>query len=233
MSARVDPNRDRANVSFYQVGKPLVRTDAPGKAVGRTPYAGDYVMPGMLHAKVLRSPMPSAKLVRLDVRKARALKGVVAVITARELPDRLAATDIPGQTGQTRLKTDQQILVRERVRYHGEPLALIAAESPDIAEQAMSLIEYKLEPWPAVFDPHGRGQTIKAARWNFSISAGGTPVSTSRSLPLISSRPNPCPHRSCWRSPSRSNPPREGPRRISRTNAPPSPQFVAFRPFHG
>ncbi len=141
------------NVEFRQVGKPLVRTDAPGKAVGSTRYAGDYAMPGMLHAKVLRSPEASARLVRLDVSKARALKGVVCVLTARDLPDRLAPTDIPGQTGQTRLNTDQQILVRERVRYHGEPLALIAAESSDIAERAMSLIEYQLEPLPAVFDP--------------------------------------------------------------------------------
>lgn len=153
MNAPFDPNRSLANVSLHHVGKPLVRTDAPGKAIGKTPYAGDYVMPGMLHAKVLRSPMPSARLVRLDVRKARALEGVAIVLTAHDLPDRLAPTDIPGQTGQARLKTDQQILVRERVRYHGEPLALIAAESMDIAEKAMSLIDYELEPLPGVFDP--------------------------------------------------------------------------------
>jgi CO/xanthine dehydrogenase Mo-binding subunit len=153
MNAPLDPTHGRANVSFRQVGKPLVRTDAPGKAIGRTPYAGDYVMPGMLYVRVLRSPLPSARLTKLDVRKARALEGVVAVLTACDLPDRLAPTDIPGQTGQARLKTDQQILVRERVRYHGEPLALIAAESLDIAERAMKLIDYKLEPYPAVFDP--------------------------------------------------------------------------------
>ncbi len=141
------------NVVYHQIGKPLVRTDAPGKATGKTPYAGDYVMPGMVQAKVLRSPQASARLVRLDVERARALPGVVCVLTARELPDRLAPTDIPGQTGQARLKTDQQILVRERVRYHGEPLALIAAESTDIAEHAMSLIDYELAPLPGVFDP--------------------------------------------------------------------------------
>jgi CO/xanthine dehydrogenase Mo-binding subunit len=149
----VDVTQNLPNVAFRQLGKPLVRSDAPGKAFGRTPYAGDYTMPGMLHAKVLRSPEASARLVRLDVSKARALKGVACILTARELSDRLAPTDIPGQTGQARLKTDQQILVRERVRYHGEPLALIAAETRDIAEHAMSLIEFELEPLPAVFDP--------------------------------------------------------------------------------
>ena len=75
------------------------------------------------------------------------------MLTANELPDRLAPTDIPGQTGQARLKTDQQILVRERVRYQGEPLALVAWESADIAERALALIDYELAPLPGVFDP--------------------------------------------------------------------------------
>ena len=146
--------RTRApNVNLRQVGRSLVRTDAPGKAQGRTRYAGDYVMPNMLHVKVLRSPLASARLKRLDAAKARALDGVACVLTAAELPDRLAATDIPGQTGRKRLDTDQQILVRERVRYHGEPLALIAAETSALAERAADLIEVDLEPLPGVYDP--------------------------------------------------------------------------------
>ena len=146
--------RTRApNVNLRQVGRSLVRTDAPGKAQGRTRYAGDYVMPNMLHVKVLRSPLASARLKRLDAAKARALEGVACVLTAAELPDRLAATDIPGQTGRKRLDTDQQILVRERVRYHGEPLALIAAETSALAERAADLIEVDLEPLPGVYDP--------------------------------------------------------------------------------
>jgi CO/xanthine dehydrogenase Mo-binding subunit len=146
--------RTRApNVNLRQVGRSLVRTDAPGKAQGRTRYAGDYVMPNMLHVKVLRSPLASARLERLDAAKARALDGVACVLTAAELPDRLAATDIPGQTGRKRLDTDQQILVRERVRYHGEPLALIAAETSSLAERAADLIEVDLEPLPGVYDP--------------------------------------------------------------------------------
>jgi CO/xanthine dehydrogenase Mo-binding subunit len=153
MSRTEQQAQTAANVEFRQVGKPLVRTDAPGKATGKTPFAGDYTMPGMLHAKVVRSPMASAKLRRLDVSKARALKGVVCVLTGADLPDSLAPTDIPGQTGQARLKTDQQILVRERVRYDGEPVALVAAETRDIAEQAMELVELDLEPVPGVYDP--------------------------------------------------------------------------------
>lgn len=144
---------DAANITFRQVGKPLPRTDAAGKVFGKTPFAGDYTMPGMLHMRVLRADIASARLVRLDVAKARALPGVVTILTARDLPDRMAATDIPGQTGQKRLDTDQQVLVRERVRYFGEPLALIAAESMDIANRAAELIEVELEPIPGVYDP--------------------------------------------------------------------------------
>ena len=142
-----------ANVKFTQVGLPLTRTDAPGKATGRTRYAGDYAMPGTLHAKVVRSNLASARLRRLDVSRARALPGVACVITAADLPDRMAATDIPGQTGRKRLSTDQQILVKERVRYFGEPIALIAAETPDIAQEAARLVQFELEPIPGVYDP--------------------------------------------------------------------------------
>lgn len=148
-----DVDTIQRNLRFSQIGKSLTRTDSPGKATGRTPYAGDYVMPGMLHAKVLRADLASARLKRLDVSKARAMPGVACVLTAQDMPDRAIATDIPGQTGRARLKTDQQILVKERVRYFGEPLALIAAETADIAEKARRLIEVELEPIPGVYDP--------------------------------------------------------------------------------
>ena len=145
--------RSRPNIRFRQVGRPLTRTDAPGKVTGRTPYAGDYVMPGMLHMRVVRADIASAGLVRLDVSRARALEGVACVLTAADLPDRTASTDIPGQVGRKRLDTGQQVLVRERVRYFGEPLALIAAETRDIADHAMELVEFELEPIPGVYDP--------------------------------------------------------------------------------
>ncbi|SVC82121.1 uncharacterized protein METZ01_LOCUS334975, partial [marine metagenome] len=135
-----------------QVGRPLQRVDAQGKATGRTRYAGDYTMPGMLHGRVLRSGLASGRLKHIDASKARTLPGVFCVLTAEELPDRLAATDMPGQTGQKRAATDRQILVREFIRHHGEPLALIAAETPAIAEKARDLIEYEIEPLPGVYD---------------------------------------------------------------------------------
>ena len=143
----------RPNVRLRQVGRPLTRTDAPGKVAGRTPYAGDYTMPDMLHLRVVRADRASARLTRLDVSKARALEGVACVLTAEDLPDRTASTDIPGQVGRKRLDTGQQILVRERVRYFGEPLALVAAETRDVADHAVELVEVELEPIPGVYDP--------------------------------------------------------------------------------
>jgi len=153
MSERTRLEAARGNVPYRQVGERLARIDAPGKAYGKTRYAGDYVMPDMLHARVLRSPLASARLHRLDVARARALPGVACVLTHADLPDRLAPTDIPGQTGRKRLATDQPILVHDRVRYHGEPLALVAAETVAIAERALELIELDLEPLPGVYDP--------------------------------------------------------------------------------
>jgi CO/xanthine dehydrogenase Mo-binding subunit len=142
-----------ANIEFRQVGRALPRTDAPGKTFGATRYAGDHVVPDMLHALVLRSPLASARLKRLDASKARALQGVACVLTGADLPNQLVASDIPGQTGKKRLATDHQILVKERVRHHGEPLALVAAETLDIAEKALELIECEFEPLPGVYDP--------------------------------------------------------------------------------
>jgi CO/xanthine dehydrogenase Mo-binding subunit len=153
MSDPVTKSATQANLQYRQIGKPLTRTDARGKSTGELRYAGDHVMPGMLHAKVLRSPLASARLKRLDVTKARNLLGVAAVLTAAELPDRFAPTDLPGQTGRKRTDTDQQILVKEIARYHGEPMALVAAESVAIAEKAVALIEFELEELPVVSDP--------------------------------------------------------------------------------
>ena len=137
-----------------QVGKPLRRVDAMGKAVGSTVYAGDFSMPRMLHAKVFRSTQASARIERLDVSQARALSGVVCVLTAADVPNAKLVTDIPGQTGQKqRAGSEVPVLAVDRVRFYGEPIALIAAETLDIAERAMRLIEIEYEPLPGVYDP--------------------------------------------------------------------------------
>ena len=154
MTVKVKPLPPVELPELRTVGKPLRRVDALGKAVGATVYAGDFFMPHMLHAKVFRSPLPSARIKRLDVRKARALPGVACVLTADDLPDAKLVTDMPGQTGQKRRAgSDAPVLAADRVRFAGEPIALVAAETLAIAERALELIDVEYEPLPGVFDP--------------------------------------------------------------------------------
>ena len=139
---------------LHQVGKPLRRVDALGKAVGATEYAADFALTDMLHAKVLRSRVPSARIVRLDVSKARALPGVACVMTGDDTQGAKLNTDMPGQTGRAaRTGSDAPVLATDSVRYVGEPIALVAAETVAIAERALELIEIEFEERPAVFDP--------------------------------------------------------------------------------
>src|SRR5437764_3936049 len=94
---------DQPNIAnlpeMRHIGKPLPRIDAMGKVTGATKYAGDFTMPNMLIARVLRSKFASAKILRVNATKARALPGVVTVLTADDLPGAQVATDIPGVTG--------------------------------------------------------------------------------------------------------------------------------------
>src|SRR5512139_1526390 len=100
MKTEVKPLPPHNLPELRQVGKPLRRVDAMGKAVGATVYAGDFSLPLMLHAKVFRSTLPSARIVRLDVSKARSLVGVACVLTGADLPEARLSSDLPGQTGQ-------------------------------------------------------------------------------------------------------------------------------------
>lgn len=149
---------DQPNIAnlpeLRHIGKPLPRIDAMGKVTGATKYAGDYTMPNMLHARVLRSKYPSARIVSINTSKARALAGVVTVLTASDLPGDQVATDMPGVTGTAkRAGTDAPILAADRVRFLGEAIAIVAAETLDLAEKALELIEVTYEPFPAVFEP--------------------------------------------------------------------------------
>jgi CO/xanthine dehydrogenase Mo-binding subunit len=154
MTQNIKPLPEVELPEMRQVGKPLRRVDALGKTTGTTVYAGDFEMPNMLHAKVFRSSKPSARIVRLDVSEAEALDGVECVLTAEDLPGGRLATDMPGQTGQEERKGSKApVLASDRVRFVGEPIALVAAESLAVAEQALDLIEVEYEPLPGVYDP--------------------------------------------------------------------------------
>ncbi len=129
-----------------QVGQPAIRPDALAKACGSAKFSDDINFPGMLYARVLRAGVPSAILRSLDVSAAKALPGVQAVLTAADLP----AARHHGLYYQ-----DWPILVGlgERVRYQGDALALVAAETQTIADQAITLIKVELEKRPVVNSP--------------------------------------------------------------------------------
>lgn len=127
------------------IGRSLPRRDARLKATGEARYTADLSLPFMLHAAVLRSPYPHARLLRVDTSKAERLPGVRAAVTARD------ASGV--KWGVFRYTRDQEFLARDKVRYIGEEIAAVAADSEEIARQALSLIEVDYEILPAVFDP--------------------------------------------------------------------------------
>jgi putative selenate reductase molybdopterin-binding subunit len=125
------------------VGQPIGRLDGIGKVSGEARYSGDVTLPGLVWGKALRSPLPHARIVRIDASRAKALAGVLAVLTARDLPDVLVG----------RRMFDMPMLARDRVRFIGEKVAVVAAVDADIAEEALALIDVEYEDLPAVFDP--------------------------------------------------------------------------------
>ena len=132
---------------YQSIGVSLPRMDAPAKALGQARYTADLKLPGMLHGKLLRSPVPHARIERIDTSRALALPGVKAVITGR---------DTPGiRFGNWRLvpsSQDELPLAMDKVLFVGDEVAAVAAIDPDIAEEALSLIHVEYRELPAVFD---------------------------------------------------------------------------------
>ena len=125
------------------VGTDAPRVDGPAKVTGAATYTADLVVPGMLHAKVLRSSLPHARIVRVDASPAEREFGVVTLTAAD-----LAGTD--PYFGP--IVRDQPIVAVDRVLFAGDVIAAVAAEERDIAEEALDLIEVEYEPLPAVTD---------------------------------------------------------------------------------
>ncbi|HEY2917432.1 MAG TPA: xanthine dehydrogenase family protein molybdopterin-binding subunit [Candidatus Binatia bacterium] len=130
-------------MAYKFVGKSVPRIEGADKVSGKTRYAADVEIPGALWAKILRSPLPHARIVNVDTSKAAKLSGVHAIITGADIP--------PVMTG-LRMK-DMPLLARERVRFVGEPVAAVAADSVAIAEEALNLIDVQYEELPYVTDP--------------------------------------------------------------------------------
>ena len=125
------------------IGKSVPRLDAREKVTGAAQYADDLQFgPGMLYARIKRSPHPHAVIKSIDTSQAEALPGVKTVVTGQ---------DFPGYIGL--YLSDRHIFCRDRVRYVGDPVAGVAAVSEEIAERAVALIEVEYELLEPVLDP--------------------------------------------------------------------------------
>lgn len=136
------------------IGNAVPRHDAVAKARGEQLFSDDWTMPNMLYGKVLRSEYASAIIHGIDTSKAKALPGVRAVLTAEDVPNNMDITKF----GQMRdvgggFEGLYKVLATDKVRMKSEPIALVAAETLEIAEEACKLIEVDYEPTEGVFDP--------------------------------------------------------------------------------
>ena len=129
---------------FSIIGKRTAMVDAAGKTTGAGKYTDDLTLPGMLIGKILHSPFPHARIKRIDSSRARALEGVVAIVTGK---------DAPNPYGILPVGHDEHALALDKVRYVGDNVACVAAISEAIAENALELIDVEYEVLPAYFDP--------------------------------------------------------------------------------
>ncbi|MBC8339194.1 MAG: xanthine dehydrogenase family protein molybdopterin-binding subunit [Rhodospirillales bacterium] len=146
-------NKDSAGTNFKWVGKRTRRPDGPDKVTGRARYGDDMIVPGMLHAKILRSPHAHAKILSIDTSKARAFKGVKAVVTSADIPDHPLTKPPYGPIITDFHDISCNVLAREKVLYDGHAIAGVAATSERIARAAIKLIEVEYEVLPHVLDP--------------------------------------------------------------------------------
>lgn len=140
-----DPVRHADGPHEAYVGRSLPRNDVLYKVRGKARFAANLKMPDMLHARFVRSSHPYARIISVDVSAARALPGVVHVLTAQDIdPERLLVGS---------LVEDTPILAKDIVRHVGEPVAVVAAETREIAEHAASLVDVIYEALKPVLTP--------------------------------------------------------------------------------
>src|SRR3954471_8853198 len=149
------------------IGLRIPRQDAPEKVAGKTQYVADLVLPGMLQARLLRSPHAHARIKRIDVSKAKALPGVRAILTAADIPELEPSAKTRGHA----------MMAIDRAVFAGQPVAAVAADELSVAGEAMDLIEVEYEVLPAAVDPI-KSMSPDAPR----VADEGTEADTSEAL---------------------------------------------------
>jgi CO/xanthine dehydrogenase Mo-binding subunit len=134
------------------VGTRPIRPDGVDKVTGRANFGADMAMPGMLWAKIKRSPHAHARIVHIDAGKALALPGVRAVVTVADFPEIRAEEAFVGEGPMNFRDLSRNVMARDKVLYEGHAVAAVAAFSPLIAAEALDLIEVEYEVLPHVID---------------------------------------------------------------------------------
>ncbi len=134
--------RAETRQQYRIVGKPTPRPDALGKVTGKTPYGDDLRFPRLLHAKLVLSPYAHARVLAIDTSKAREYPGVHAVITARDLPYQRNPSSRP-----------HMFMAEDEALFYGQPVAVVLAPDPHVAEEACQLVEVQYQELPPVVDP--------------------------------------------------------------------------------
>ncbi|MGD2109212.1 MAG: molybdopterin-dependent oxidoreductase, partial [Phycisphaerae bacterium] len=130
--------------NFDTVGVSIPRVDAADKVTGRAVYTADISLPNMIYGKILGSPVAHGRIKRIDATRAKALSGVVAVITGEDVPDTTYGVSPP--------RYDEYVLAKDKVRHVGDEVAAVVAIDERTAERALGLIDVEYEELPAVFD---------------------------------------------------------------------------------
>lgn len=134
----------RPKKKICEVGRIMPRQDAYEKVTGKTRFPADYYHKDMAWAGVKRGGVPHARILSVDIDAARAVEGVVAVLTAG---------DVGGSNRQGVVRKDQPVLADDRIRHHGDPVALVVAETGTVLKEAIERIRIRVELLPAIFDP--------------------------------------------------------------------------------
>jgi len=171
----------------FVVGKSVNNRDTIEKVTGKAKYCADMELPGMLHGKVLRSTRAHARIANIDTSLAERLPGVKRIITGKDVPEKKYGEVI----------YDKHVLARRVVRFIGDPVAAVAAETIDAANEALHLIKVTYEDLPAIFDPEEAWAihpkvTVHPELFNYEL--GPVAAAPDQRLALDPERPNVCKH---------------------------------------
>ncbi|TIW04456.1 MAG: xanthine dehydrogenase family protein molybdopterin-binding subunit, partial [Mesorhizobium sp.] len=148
MELRKDYFADVRKDGLHEIGQPRPRLDSPGHVTGKTAYFADRNFPGMLHLKMVRSPHHHARIRSIDTSEAEKHPGVVRVLTARDVPHNVYTILILIQVGPE----DETVLADGKVRWKGEAVVAVLAETERAAQEAAAKVKVDYEVLPAVFD---------------------------------------------------------------------------------